>query len=263
MKMINHGLRYLRYLRNATNAFKVHSPFIYEVYTKAIQDNTTYEDYKKVESMRKELLTNNNPIEVIDFGAGAQERHYKSSLKRISEIAKKTASTPKNGQTLYRLIKYFKPQTMLELGTSIGISTAYQALAAPESKIHCIEGAANAAAKAEENLKYLGLKNFRIEIGNFDALLPKILKTIDKLDYVFFDGNHRKEPTLNYFNQCAEKAHNNSVFVLDDIHWSKGMEEAWEHIQQDERVTATIDLFFLGIIFFKKELSKEHFILKY
>lgn len=263
MKAINQGVRYLKYLKHAKNAYKIHSPFIYDFYTKVIQDTTHYTDYNKIEELRKQLLKNNNPIEIIDFGAGAAERQYQISLKRISEITRKTASTPKNGQTLYRLIKYFKPEKILELGTSIGISTAYQAIASPESKLFCIEGAASAAAKADENLMQLGLHNTKIEIGNFMALLPRTLGKIDKLDYAFFDGNHRKEPTISYFEQCAEKAYNDSVFVFDDIHWSKGMDEAWQHIKNDERVIATIDLYFLGIVFFKKELSREHFVLKY
>jgi predicted O-methyltransferase YrrM len=75
------------------------------------------------------------------------------------------------------------------------------------------------------------------------------------LDFVFFDANHQKQPTLQYFNQCIAKANKNGIFVFDDIHWSEGMEQAWEIVKQHPKVTTSIDLYHMGILFFNPELK--------
>jgi len=94
-------------------------------------------------------------------------------------------------------------------------------------------------------------------------ILSAVITPPDVIDLVYFDGNHQKEPTLNYFHTCLQKAHKNSLFIFDDIHWSDGMEEAWEQIKKHDRVHLTIDLFQFGIVFFEKEMPKQHFILKF
>ena len=157
----------------------------------------------------------------------------------------------------------FQPETGLELGTSLGISSAYIAKANATSSFTTIVGCSEIAAIAKENFASLNIKNVQQIIGNFDDELPKYLNRTEKLDFVFFDGNHRKEPTLNYFKQCLAKANDNSVFVFDDIYWSSEMKEAWTEIKKHERVTVTIDLFFLGIVFFRKEQARQDFILRF
>ena len=263
MKKIKFLIRYLKYLRTAKTKFKIHSPFVYELITKVFEDKQEYEAYDKVETIRKGLLSNNNPLEICDFGAGAKSHPYSTSIKKIKHIVKQTGQSPKYSQLLFRIIKYFKPKSILELGTSFGLSTIYQYLASPESKIITIEGCANTADKAQKNFNTLKLKNIKLVIGNFNTTLPKVLKKFDTLDYVFIDGNHRKEPTIKYFEQCLPLSNNNSVFVFDDIHWSKGMEEAWDHIKNNPKVSVSIDIFFIGFVFFKKELSKQDFIIKF
>ena len=256
-------MRYLKYLTKAKSKYHIHSPFVFELITRVIENEFAYPEYLKAEATRQEMLNNHSSIEVVDFGAKSGNKSYTSSFKKISEIAKNSAIAPKYGQLLYRLVKHFEPQTILEIGTSLGISTIYQALASPQSKLFCIEGCANTAEKAQENFNKLRLNNIELNIGNFDSLLPVILKKIKTIDFAFIDGNHRKEPTINYFEQCLPLTTNNSVLIFDDIHWSEGMEEAWNHIIANSKVTLSIDLFFMGIIFFKKELCKQDFIIRH
>ncbi|MCK4406270.1 MAG: class I SAM-dependent methyltransferase [Bacteroidales bacterium] len=263
MKKIKILIRYIKYLRTEKTKFKIHSPFVYELITKVFEDSREYEAYDKVKTIRKELFSNDNPLEISDFGAGAKSYPYSTSIKKIKHIVKQTGQSPKYSQLLFRIVKYFKPKSILELGTSFGLSTIYQSLASPESKIITIEGCANTADKAQRNFNTLKLKNIKLVIGNFNTTLPKVLKKYDTLDYVFIDGNHRKEQTIKYFEQCLPLSNNNSVFVFDDIHWSKGMEEAWEYIKKHPKVSVTIDIFFMGFVFFKKELSKQDFIIKF
>jgi len=148
------------------------------------------------------------------------------------------------------------------MGTSLGISTLYQATAVRSAKVITLEGCPQISAIARENFRWLGTNNVELMTGDFAGTLPKALDKIKCLDYAFFDGNHRKVPTLEYFEKALEYAHEDSIFVFDDIYWSDEMREAWEEIKANPKVTLTIDLFYVGIVFFRKENSeKEHFTL--
>ena len=126
-----------------------------------------------------------------------------------------------------------------------------------------IEASIEIAKIAEQNFKDLHLQNTTVLHGTFEAKLTDAIQQLGKLNFVFFDGNHRKEPTLNYFKECLNFCTNESVFVFDDIHWSTEMEEAWSEIKNHPEVTVTLDLFFIGIVFFRKEQAKENFIIRY
>jgi predicted O-methyltransferase YrrM len=261
MNQLKFPFKYLHYLFTSKTKHGIHSPFVYDLLTKVIQDKSGPEIFKRIETIREELLRSELEINVNDLGAGSQNN---SSLKRkIKDIAKNAAKSPKYAQLLYRLVNHFKPQIILELGTSLGISTIYQAAAVPNSKIITIEGCTETAAIAKNNFSKMQLNNVEQLIGNFDEQLPNILNKVKQLDYVFFDGNHKKAPTLNYFNLCLSKTHNNSLFIFDDIHWSDEMEQAWEIIKNHPQVTVTIDLFFLGLAFFRKEQVKEDFVIRF
>jgi len=196
-----------------------------------------------------------------DLGAGSL--HSNNAAKTIKSLAKHSAKPTKYARLLFRLVNHFQPDHVIELGTSLGISSAYMASARSQTDVITIEGCPEIAAIAMKNNKELELKNIDQLVGNFDEVLPAILNKLEKVDFVFFDGNHRKKPTLRYFQWCTQKAHENSVFIMDDIYWSEEMKEAWEEIKNDNRVTVTIDLFFMGIVFFRKEQVKQHFMIKF
>lgn len=269
MKQLFFLIRYLKYWFSAKNAHGIHSPFVFSLYNDVINKKGSYYVFDKIEQLRKKLLLSSKEIEVTDLGAG------RSGKRSLAHIAGRSAKSKKYCELLFRVVNYFKPDTILELGTSLGISTAYLASANPTAKTITIEGCPNTAAEAKKNFEMLGLKNVESIVGNFDAVLPAVLCRPDSyreptanclpiaIGIVFIDGNHKKEPTLNYFNQCLSQANNDSVFIFDDIHWSAGMEEAWEEIKKHPKVTLTIDLFFLGLVFLRKEQAKENFVVRY
>jgi len=203
-------------------------------------------------------MKNKNRIEVSDFGAGSQV--LKSRQRPINQMAKSSLTPPNYCQLLFRLIVHYQPKTILELGSSFGISTLYQGMTGTNSQVITIEGDPKVAAIAREHFQLLGTNNINLLNGPFDEVLPTALKKLEKLDYVFIDGNHRLEPTLLYFEQCLEYAHENSIFIFHDIHWTSEMEEAWKKIQEHPKVRLSIDLFFMGIVFFRTaQKEKEHF----
>jgi|ERR1035438_9702893 predicted O-methyltransferase YrrM len=255
--------RYADHLLNARSKFDLHSPFVYKIYSQILKDKTIYPEYQVLDSLWIKLLSDQSFTTRTDFGANAPVVHSKKNLLPVKTIAKRFSVSSHYGRLLFRLSKYFRPHMTLELGTSLGISTAYMSLGNPEGRVITIEGCDEIAKGAGKNFEWLGLTNIDQRIGNFDHVLPGVLNETSTLDLIFIDGNHKKEATLDYFQQCLQHTGNNSVLVFDDIHWSEGMKEAWNEIKLHSRVKVTIDLFRMGLVFFRDELSKEDFILRF
>jgi predicted O-methyltransferase YrrM len=254
-------LKYLNYLLTAKTRYSVHPPFLFDLVSLVFNDHNKYPEYATVEKIRKELLTDQEFIKVNDLGAGSA--YFKNPERKISDIAKTSSKLEKHVQLIYRMVKHLKPEVILELGTSLGITTSYMAMAQAQSQITTIEGCENIGAIAQRNFDKIKAKNIELIIGAFDDELEAILKQKNKIDLVFIDGNHSKEPTIKYFDQLLNNIHSDSVMIFDDIHWSEGMEAAWEHIKNHPEVKLTIDIFFMGFVFFKKDLTKEHFVIRY
>jgi predicted O-methyltransferase YrrM len=256
--------KYLSYYFTASNGrgHGIHSPFVFEFIIKVLNDKTKYDAYEKVEGLRKQLLSDSCMLVVEDFGAGS--KGLKKNNRSIKSVAQNSVKPAKYGQLLFRMIKHYSPGTVLELGTSLGITTSYLALAKPETKITTMEGAREIADVASQNFRKLGLKNVALIRGNFDDALPGTIEQLPKIDFAFIDGNHRHKPTLHYFEQILGKAHNDTLLVFDDIHWSSEMEEAWKIIRAHPSVRCTIDLFFIGIVIFRREFQeKQHFTIRF
>ncbi|WP_142785561.1 O-methyltransferase [Changchengzhania lutea] len=250
--------QYIKFIFKSKNQHGVHSPFIYNLVTTCFYDRSYFDDYIKLLHFRKTLIHNKTKIKVTDLGVGSQV--MSKQIRQISDMARNAGTTKKRVQLLYRITHYFKPKYILELGTSLGIATHAMSLGYPESKITTIEGCPNISSFTKKNFKKHHLSDIKLLTGNFD----EVIKTIPSstFDLIFFDGNHQKKATLNYFEQLLKTAHNDSVFIFDDIYWSKDMTAAWETIKQHPKVTITVDTFFWGFVFFRKEQVKEHFIIR-
>jgi len=248
-------IAYIKFLFKATNQHGVHSPFIYNFVTKCLYDKTNYDAYSKLSHYINTLLRNNDPFEITDFGSGSKV--FKSNTRTISAIAKNSGTPIKRAKLFYRLTQYFKPKSTLELGTSLGIATHAIALGSPKNEITSIEGCPKISAYTKHQLAISKIKNVVVKTGAFKIVLPKLKEK--SFDLIFFDGHHDKVATIAYFESLLPKAHNESLFVFDDIYWSKGMTEAWDYIKAHHSVTVTVDCFHLGFVFFRKEQVKENF----
>lgn len=252
---------YLNHLIKAKTAYSLHSPFVFELYTQCIRSAKSHQAFNSLEKLRDDLLQNHQLIEVTDLGAGS--RKNKQAQRKISAIAQHSISSRKTSELLFRLVQYFQPQHILELGTSLGINTLYLAKAQPTAQLTTLEGCPNIATIARQNFQQQQCQHIQIIEGNIDDTLTPVLENTPAPDFVFLDANHREAPTLQYFDQCLAKAHEESVFVLDDIYWSEGMQRAWQQIQQHPQVMLTIDLFRVGLVFFRKKQPKQHFKLRF
>lgn len=248
---------YLKYLSRSTNQHGVHSPFVYQLVTQCFYDKKKHSQYNTLRQHRNALLTNKESIQVTDFGAGS--RVFSGDLRKISKIAKNAGISFKRQQLLFRMVNYLQPKTILELGTSVGLGTMSLALGNQNTKIQTVEGCPNTANVAKANFEKFSIENIQLNVKTFDSFFEENTKAFDM---VYIDGNHNKEHTLNYFNQLLDHVHNDTVLIFDDIYWSKGMTEAWNSIRHHKKVTVSIDTFQWGIVFFRKEQPKQHFVIR-
>jgi predicted O-methyltransferase YrrM len=258
------AIKYLNYYVTASNGkgHGVHSPFVFEFITKILNDKTVYPAYKEVEDLRQQLINDKTILNIDDFGAGSAVS--KTNQRTIASIARNAAKPKKFGQLLYRAVRFYQPQTILELGTSLGITTSYLAKASKDAKVITMEGAKEILTVAKNNFNTLVLNNVETVAGNFDDMLPTVTRQLTSVNLAFIDGNHRLQPTIQYFETILAKTNNFSIIILDDIHWSEEMEQAWSYCKEHSSVTLSIDLFFIGILIFRKEIKeKQHFSIRF
>ena len=252
-------LSYIKFILKSSNQHGVHSPFVYNLITKCFYDRSKYEAYTDIVSYRSALLKNTEVIPITDFGSGSKV--FKTNKRSIATIASKAGISKKRGELLAKTVDYFEPQRILEIGSSLGISTAYMASGAPKANITTLEGCPAIAGIAKEIFKKFNFPNIEVVVGQFEDTLDTVIKD-QTFDLIFFDGNHQKKPTISYFEKCLKASHENSVFIFDDIHWTPSMEAAWEYIRKHEEVTLSADTYKWGLVFFKKGKIKEHFTLR-
>ncbi len=253
--------RYIQFLLHSKNEHGIHSPFVFELYTRIIQAIDPFYIFPEIEACRSRMLNSAEEIIVKDMGAGSKATL--SRKRKVKDIARYSLKNTKTAQLLFRLVNHFNPQTIVELGTSLGISTLYLASPNTKARILTFEGCPQTLAIAQKNFTHFGYTHITPVQGNIDQSLPLHIAKIAQLDFVFFDANHRLMPTLNYFNICLSKSHPQSVFVFDDIYWSAEMAEAWKQIKAHPQVMLTIDLFYVGLVFFRTEQPKQHFTLRF
>lgn len=263
MKKLLFITRYIKYYLVSKTRYTIHSDFVYKFVNSVLRDKTKYDDYIKLWDSRYDYSVSNDTIETVDFGSSTGKRSCLTKILSLKKIVKLRTHPKKRLELLYRIAREYKPKSILEFGTAVGISSSYLKLGSPDSTMVSMEGCANLASKASELHEKLDIEGLRVAVGNFDNNLEKELAGFSTLDMVFFDGNHKEEPTLRYYEACAKLINENSIFVFDDIHWSTGMENSWEQIKKDKRVSITIDLFWFGIVFFRKGIEKQNFIIRY
>lgn len=245
---------YLKFLFRSKGLHGIHSPFIFEL-VKHVKAVKSYPFFKDVEEVRSQCLHDHTKFELNDYGAGSRDGKL---VKSISDIAHQSLKPKFEAQKIFRICQYFQPKHVIELGTSLGITAMYLSKTSQHVQVVTFEGDPSIIARANENFHFFGADNIKLVEGNMDESLPEYLSTCLPVDAAFIDGNHRKAPTLSYFELLLLKSHNHSIFIFDDIHWSEEMEEAWKEIRNHQSVTLSVDCFHFGLIFINNQLSRQH-----
>ena len=256
--------KYIQYLMKASNGkgHGVHSPFVFTFIKEVLNKKPNNQFIPAIEKRRAQLIADAQLLNVWDRGAGSRQSN--TTQRSVSAIAKAALKPKKYSQLLHKIIAYYQPTQVLEMGTSLGITTCYLASANPSAKVVTMEGAPNVAQMAKQTFLELGLNNIELKEGDFEETLPSYLNSIETVGVAYVDGNHRYAPTMHYFESLLQKTNDQSILIFDDIHWSAEMEQAWEEIKNHNAITLTIDLFFIGLVFVRKaQKEKEHFIIRY
>ena len=286
---------YLRHLLTARNTggHGIHSPYLFEWVRMVMSDENSYYAWDEIEKVRAKMLADEREVAFVDYGAGRKRDSLEdgsktanslvfSERRRVCDIAKGSSAKKRYAQMLARLVNWLggplltSPSrggigdwrlaigdgqlTIVELGTSLGITTAYMAAMDKRNRVISYEGCPAVAEIAKANWQALGLKNIECRVGEIDV--ATLAKDLERVDVVFVDANHTYAGTRAYFKVLVEKVHRKSVLIVDDIHYNAEMEQAWREICADDRVTSTMDLYQMGIVFFDPDYWKRDYRLK-
>jgi len=254
---------FIKYIKVAKykKGHRIHPPFAFDLVRHIFYDKHPYYHFEKIDYIRERLLNNNEVLTVNDFGTGSKK--FNNNIRKVKDIIKYNATPQIQGELISRLISEFKPDNIIELGTSLGIGTLYLAMPNSHAKVYTIEGCTNISTIAAKTFEMAAVKNVQQMVGSFESQLPIIIDAVEKVDMVYFDGHHDYKATLNYFDLCLRKASNSALFIFDDIHWSEGMDKAWNEIIKNERVSISFDLFRFGIAIIDKDVLKQHYVVSW
>ena len=252
------SLQFVSYFLRSRKWSAFHSPYLFKLFTHCCEDQPGNLSFKEIEVKRNELLTNQESISRRDFGAGSVYQPKEEKVA-ISQIAKSSLSYPFQCRFMSRLAAFSNSNHIVELGTSLGISTAYYALGAPDAYVDTVEGDPEVAAQAVEVLDSLHLKNVIVHCETFDDFISHYNPSTGKIDLLFLDGDHRMEATLHYYQGLRKYFHSGTIVVVDDIYWSKEMTTCWEKLTSYPEVTQSVNCFHFGLLFYNQDfINKEN-----
>lgn len=244
---------YLHFRVEALSRFSIHSPFLFELVNDVFRDKRDYYAFSDIEKIRQSLLADARTIE--ENHRGEQSKVLPQHRRCVSDIARVTALPQNYGKLLFRLVNHLRPGNFFEMGTGLGISTLYLASAESSAPFITLEGSQALSEIAREQFLKLQLNNIRLMEGDFNETLPKAMRELGKIHFVFIDGDHRKDSVIKYIRQLLPYLAENATIVIDDIYWSAEMKEAWKECAQLPQATLTVDLFRMGILFFREGIK--------
>jgi predicted O-methyltransferase YrrM len=253
---VNLVFEFIKYHLNAKKRHGIHSPFVYDLTDKCFKIELKKSDSEQIENYSQSLISDNTEIRIQDFGAGSRNL---GKIREVNQIFRNSSSKGKFGNLLYKLARHYQFKNCLEFGTSLGIGTLNLHLGNPQSKILSIEACPETYRFTQKKLEEF--QNIELLNQTFDSFLNGV--NSDNFDFVFIDGHHDGFALLDYLERLRKNTGPETIFLLDDIRWSKSMFDAWQKIICDENYHLTIDLFRMGLISPRPQQQKEHFVIRY
>lgn len=213
--------------------------------------------FQNIEDTRNNLLQNQTIIAVNDLGS--RSLNLTGNKRKIADVAATSLSKKNYCELFYRIAEYIDAGRILELGTSMGITTLYLSMK-ENAKVFTFEGNPDIIHIAQTNFESFEKQNIQLVDGNLDETLSDFLQDPAKIDFVLMDANHRYEPTMRYFNMLSRRMSDKGIIIADDIHRSLEMEMAWMKMKTHDLVYGSIDLYKCGILFFDLSLTRKHFV---
>jgi len=240
--------KYLWKIRKAKygRGFGIHSPFVFSLITNVLREKSLYYDYKRIEQLRDALL--DDPSFLLN----------RETQKKIQ----KSLTSERHGRFLFRLVNFFHPETLLEIGTGLGVDTLY--MASPQKNCRCFTLEEDPLLQDLSGKLFSAQSSSNIELvkGRWRDSLEEALNKIEKLDFVCLNAN-QKQPIHELYKMCRSKMHEQSIFVIRNIRVSKDLYELWEELKKEEKVISAVDMYSMGILLYNPSLTNKHYSLYY
>lgn len=259
--MFRQAATYSKYLLQSKPFNALKDEYLTMQLKKIFDKERSFYAFIALDVVRKKNQADDKVLMVEDLGAGSKSS--KGNQRSVKSIADSAVKAKKYAELMFRLVEAFQPDAILELGTSLGITTSYLSKANKSAKVYSLEGAEEIVKVAKENLRLTRSENVEVVEGNFDDTLPTLLSKVKQIDLAFLDGNHRKDATLKYFDWLLPKLHDKSIVVVDDINWSAEMNEAWKELVGRKETSLAINLYEMGILFLDPKLDSEELLIRY
>lgn len=252
---------YLTHRLVAKTRHGTHSPFVYKLTDEVIYDFSAKKIDDSVEQQRKKLFDDDSSLILTENNEClGQLKLQQTTVKRL---AKKLTNKKEVDRLIYRLVANRQPAVSLQIGTGLGVSAAYFSMANSRNPVKIIECEPEFSTVAQRIFSNLGIDNVELRTGNLQQLLHHTLLNSTKLDIVYFNKFKDGETLFNLFGLCLAKADENSMFIIKGIYSDPSTKTMWAKIKELPEVTVTVDLFWIGLVYFKKDQAEEHFKIKF
>jgi len=239
----------------------IHSPYLFEFIHEVVFNASKHEVPAEIRIVHRALRKDRNLIPAGTLGAKSAVDN--SENRTVGSFVRSSSVSEKYGAVLYRITRWFKPETIVELGTGLGVSAMYLATGSPQTQLHTIEGSHSRADFSHKLIKRCGLKEVKVHRGELEKKLEELIPDLKERFVAFVDGNHYHEPTVRYVRSLVDLAGDEALIVVDDIYWSKEMQLAWKEVISWPEVKVSIDLFHMGILLLRRDLQKARLKIKF
>ncbi|MDR0542638.1 MAG: hypothetical protein LBH19_10595 [Dysgonamonadaceae bacterium] len=218
--------------------FGVHSPFVYNLITKVIEEKSAYYALEEIENFRRQLLKDND----------------------LSLITARETQSAAYGALLFRMVNFFKCRNVIEIGSSTGVMGLYLAMAS-RTRCQCrlLDERQGLAQCIRQFARTHHLSKLQYMEGDYRENIPSLYAELSGADLLFINQLPETMTGSGLMDLCRPLIGRQSILILDGINRSKEMHKIWESLKRDPQSRVMVDLYALGIAFFNDKLPKRYY----